>query len=65
MNNQQCKTKRKIIDINNNKSSFYPYSITVNKRDSSGNNINDPYAKLYVSDVTKNKCQSIQFNVKN
>ena len=65
MNNQECKTKRKIIDINNNKSSFYPYSITVNKRGSSGNNINDPYAKLYVSDVTKNKCQSIQVNVKN
>ena len=65
MNNQECKIRRKIIDISNNKSSFYSYSIKVNKRGSSGNNINDPYAKLFVSDATKTKYQSIQSNFKN
>ena len=65
MNNQQCKIRRKVIDINNNKSSFYQYSIKVNKRGSSGKNINDPYAKLYVSDATKTKYQSIQSKFKN
>ena len=31
MNNQECKTRTKIIDINNNEPLFYPYSIKVNK----------------------------------
>ena len=43
-----------IIDINNNEPSFYPYSIEVSKCSGSCNNINDPYAKLCVSDVVKN-----------
>ena len=37
----------------------------VNKGGSSGNNINDRYAKLYVSDATETKYQSIQSNFKN
>ena len=60
MNNQGCKIRTKIIDINNNDPVFYPFSISVNKCNGNCNNINDPYAKLYVSD----KCQSIQFNIK-
>ena len=43
-----------VIDINNNKPSFYPYSIKVNKCSSTCNNVNDPYPKLCVSDVVKN-----------
>ena len=31
MNNQECKTRAKIIDINNNEPIFYPFSIGVNK----------------------------------
>ena len=31
MNNQECKARRKIININNNEPVFYPYSIKVNK----------------------------------
>ena len=54
VNNQECKIRTKIIDINNNEPSFYPYSIQINKCIGSSNNINDPYAKLYVPDVAKN-----------
>ena len=31
MSNQECKIRTKIIDINNNEPSFYPYSIELNK----------------------------------
>ena len=55
MNNQECKTRTKIIKINNNEPVFYPFSIKVNKCSGSCNNINDPYAKLCVPDVVKNK----------
>ena len=30
-NNQECKIRTKIIDINNNDPTFYPFSIGVNK----------------------------------
>ena len=53
MNNQQCKARPKIIDINNNEPVFYPYSIKVNKCSGNCNNINDPYAKLCIPDVIK------------
>ena len=44
MNNQECKARPKIIDVNNDEAVFYPYSIKVN----------DPYAKLCVPDIIKN-----------
>ena len=31
INNQECKARPKIININNNEPVFYPYSIKVNK----------------------------------
>ena len=31
MNNQECRIRPKIINVNSNKPSFYPYSIKVNK----------------------------------
>ena len=61
--NQECKLRTKIIDINNNGPSFYPFSISVNKCSGSCNNINDPYAKLCVSDIVKNINVKV-FNVK-
>ena len=64
MNNQKCKARPKIIDLNNNEPIFYPYSIKVNKCSGSCSNINDPYAKLCVPDIIKN-INVIQFNVKN
>ena len=54
MNNQDCKTRTKIIDINNNEPAFYPFSIKVNKCSGICNNINNLYAKLCVPDVVKN-----------
>ena len=44
MNNLECKVRTKIIDINSNKPLFYPFSINVNKRSESCNNINNPWA---------------------
>ena len=55
MNNQECKTRLQISNINSDNPFFYPYSIQVNKCSGSCNNINDPYAKLCVPDVAKNK----------
>ena len=54
MKNQECKTRPKIIDVNNNETVFYPYSIKVNKYSGICNSINDPYAKLCVPDIVKN-----------
>ena len=42
INNQECKRRAKIININNNEPVFYPFSIKVNKCSGSCNNINDP-----------------------
>ena len=54
MNNQECKVRPEIININSNEPSFYPYSVKISKCSSSCNNINDPYAKICVPDVSKN-----------
>ena len=53
MNNQECKARPKIIDVNNNEPVFYPFSIKVNKCCGSCSSINDPYAKLCVPDIIK------------
>ena len=53
-NNQECKIRSKIINVNTNEPMFYPYSITRNKCKGSCNIINVPYAKLCVSDTNKN-----------
>ena len=44
MNNQECNT---------NEPMFYPYGIKINKCKGSCNTINEPYAKLCVSDAIK------------
>ena len=31
MNNQECKIRSEIINVNTNEPMFYPYSITINK----------------------------------
>ena len=54
MNNQECKTRPKIIDVNNNEPVFYPHSIKINKCSGSCSNINDPYTKLCVPVIAKN-----------
>ena len=54
INNQECKVKPEIININSKKPIFYPYSIRTNKCSGSCNNINDPYAKLCIPGAIKN-----------
>ena len=51
INNQECKARPKIIDINNNEPVFYPYGIKVNKCRGNCNNVNNPYAKLCIPDI--------------
>ena len=53
MNNQECKVRPKIVDINSNNPMFYPFSIKVNKCSGNCNKINDPYAKICVPDTVK------------
>ena len=54
MNNHECKVRPEIVNINSKKSVFFPFSIRTSKCSGIYNNINDPYAKLYVPDVVKN-----------
>ena len=54
MNNQECKVRPKIININSNEPSFYPNSIKINKSSGICDNMNDLYAKMCVPDINKN-----------
>ena len=54
MNNQECKVRPQIVNVNSDEPVFYPFSIKTSKCSGSCNNINDPYAKLCVPDVAKN-----------
>ena len=54
MNNQKCKVRPEILNVNSNEPVFYPFSYKTSKCSGSCNNINDPYTKLIVPDVVKN-----------
>ena len=54
MNNQECKVRPQIANLNRDELLFFPFSIKTSKCSGSCNNINNPYAKLCVSDVVKN-----------
>ena len=54
MTNRKCKIKPKIVNVNSDESVFYLFSIKTSKCSGSCNNINDPYAKTCVPDITKN-----------
>ena len=43
----------RFVNINSNNRIFYPFSTKINKCSGSCNNINNPYAKICVPDVTK------------
>ena len=58
MNNQECRIRPQIVNINSKQSIFFPFSIKTSKCSGSCNNINNPHAKLCVPDIVKN------FNVK-
>ena len=54
MNNQKCKARPEIVNVNSDEPVLYPFSIKTSKYSGSCNNINDPYATTCVSDVVKN-----------
>ena len=48
LNNQRCKVRPPIMNINSNEPLFYPCSVLLNKRSGSCNNNNDPYILNFV-----------------
>ena len=54
MNNQECKVRPEIINVNSDEPIFYPFSIKTSKCSGSCNNINDLYAKMCVPGIVKN-----------
>ena len=58
MDNQECKVRPEIFNVNSDKPVFYPFSNTRTKWSDSRNKIHDPCAKMCVPDVVKNakKC---------
>ena len=52
-NDQECKVRSKIINIDSNEPLFNPYSVKIDKFSGSCDNIHDPYAKLCVPNVIK------------
>ena len=54
MNNQACKARPEIVNVNSNNPIFYPFSIKTSKCSGNCNNINYPYAKICVPDIVKN-----------
>ena len=54
LNNQKCKVRPEIVNINSSEPVFFPFSIKTSKCSGSCNNINDSYAKLCVLDFVKN-----------
>ena len=44
INNQVCRARPEVMNINSNEPLFYPYSILVNKYSGICNNISDPFA---------------------
>ena len=66
MNNQACKARPEVINVDSNKSIFYSFSIKTSKCSGNCNNINDRYVKICVPDIIKNlNVKSIQSNVNN
>ena len=54
INNQQCKTRPQVVNVNRDEPVFRPFSIETSKCSASCNNINHLCAKLCVPDVVKN-----------
>ena len=54
MDNQACKPRPQIVNVNSNNPIFYPFSIKTSKCSGNCNNINDPYSNICAPDVVKN-----------
>ena len=53
MNNQACKVRPEIVNVNSNEPVLYPFSIKTTKCSGSCNDMNNPYPKMCVVDVVK------------
>ena len=53
MNNQACKVRPEIINVNSNEPMFYPFSTKTSRCSDSCINISHPYANICVPDVVK------------
>ena len=53
MNNQECKVRPQIVNVNGDDPVFVPFSIKTIKCSGSCNNINNPCAQLCVPEVVK------------
>ena len=54
MNNQECRVKPQIVNVNSEESVFFPFSIKTSKCSDSCNSINNLYTNMCVPDVVKN-----------
>ena len=54
MNNQECKVRPRIVNVNSEDSVYFPCSIKTSKCSGDCNNINNSYAKLCVTEIVKN-----------
>ena len=54
MSNHERKTRPQVVNVSGNKPVFFPFSTERSKCSGSCDNINYPYAKIYVLDVVKN-----------
>ena len=54
MNNQECKLRPQVVNVNGDETVFFPFSTETSKFNGSCNNINYPYVKICVPDVVKN-----------
>ena len=54
INNQECKTRPQVVNVNGDEPEFFSFSIETNKCSGSCSNINYPYANICVPDVVKN-----------
>ena len=54
MNNQECKTRMQVVNVNGDEPVFFPFSIETSKCSSNCNNVSYPYSNICVPDVVKN-----------
>ena len=54
MSNQECKTRPQVGNVNGDEPVFFPFSIETSNCSGTCNNINYPYAKIWVPDIVKN-----------
>ena len=53
MNNQACKARPQIVNVNSNNPIFYPFSIKTSNCSGNCNNVNVPYGRICVPDIIK------------